>query len=176
MGLPHVAGDTSAPAAAVHTATPDTCALCLVKLPSIHHQARAPYQAHTAGSSTHALSAQLLPYPPVMIMACAMLSLCCCHVPLLLPGLDTNPDRPDDKLPYRGAWLWIGPEMIHLMELPNPDPTERAKRPGEPCLSTPSPDSFPRMHRHAAGTPLPLNMICTFNTLSLFHKHQQLLG
>ncbi len=41
-----------------------------------------------------------------------------------------NPDRPHDKLPYRGAWLWIGPEMIHLMELPNPDPTERAKRPG----------------------------------------------
>lgn len=26
-----------------------------------------------------------------------------------------NPDRPHDKLPYRGAWLWIGPEMIHLM-------------------------------------------------------------
>jgi glyoxylase I family protein len=44
-------------------------------------------------------------------------------------GLEVNPDRPHDKLPYRGAWLWIGPEMIHLMELPNPDPTERAKRP-----------------------------------------------
>ena len=40
------------------------------------------------------------------------------------PGLDINPDRPHDKLPYRGAWLWIGPEMIHLMELPNPDPLE----------------------------------------------------
>jgi glyoxylase I family protein len=37
-------------------------------------------------------------------------------------GLELNPDRPDDRLPYRGAWLWIGPEMIHLMELPNPDP------------------------------------------------------
>ncbi len=23
-----------------------------------------------------------------------------------------------------GRWLWIGPEMIHLMELPNPDPME----------------------------------------------------
>lgn len=23
-----------------------------------------------------------------------------------------------------GRWLWIGPEMIHLMELPNPDPLE----------------------------------------------------
>lgn len=39
-------------------------------------------------------------------------------------GLEINQDRPDDKLPYRGAWLWIGPEMIHLMELPNPDPLE----------------------------------------------------
>lgn len=39
-------------------------------------------------------------------------------------GLEMNPDRPDDKLPYRGAWLWVGPEMIHLMELPNPDPLE----------------------------------------------------
>lgn len=39
-------------------------------------------------------------------------------------GLEVNPDRPDDKLPYRGAWLWIGPEMIHLMELPNPDPLD----------------------------------------------------
>jgi catechol 2,3-dioxygenase-like lactoylglutathione lyase family enzyme len=38
--------------------------------------------------------------------------------------LEINPDRPDDKLPYRGAWLWIGPEMIHLMELPNPDPMQ----------------------------------------------------
>lgn len=39
-------------------------------------------------------------------------------------GLKINRDRPDNKLPYRGAWLWIGPEMIHLMELPNPDATE----------------------------------------------------
>lgn len=39
-------------------------------------------------------------------------------------GLELNEDRPDDKLPYRGAWLWMGPEMIHLMELPNPDPLE----------------------------------------------------
>lgn len=36
-------------------------------------------------------------------------------------GLDVNRHRPHDKLPYRGAWLNIGPEMIHLMELPNPD-------------------------------------------------------
>ncbi|KAL9224682.1 hypothetical protein vseg_000694 [Gypsophila vaccaria] len=37
-------------------------------------------------------------------------------------GLEINEARPHDKLPYRGAWLWVGPEMIHLMELPNPDP------------------------------------------------------
>ncbi|KAF5748460.1 hypothetical protein HS088_TW04G00414 [Tripterygium wilfordii] len=37
-------------------------------------------------------------------------------------GLEINEARPHDKLPYRGAWLWIGSEMIHLMELPNPDP------------------------------------------------------
>uniref|UniRef100_A0A7S3QWZ5 VOC domain-containing protein n=1 Tax=Dunaliella tertiolecta TaxID=3047 RepID=A0A7S3QWZ5_DUNTE len=39
-------------------------------------------------------------------------------------GLEENPDRPHHKLPYRGAWLWIGPEMIHLMELPDPDPKD----------------------------------------------------
>eukprot|EP00879_Flechtneria_rotunda_P000605 GHRR01000716.1.p1 GENE.GHRR01000716.1~~GHRR01000716.1.p1 ORF type:complete len:205 (+),score=33.91 GHRR01000716.1:77-691(+) len=43
--------------------------------------------------------------------------------------LELNPDRPHHKLPYRGAWLWIGPEMIHLMELPNPDSTDKDKRP-----------------------------------------------
>ncbi|ESW26619.1 hypothetical protein PHAVU_003G134400 [Phaseolus vulgaris] len=37
-------------------------------------------------------------------------------------GLKINEARPNDKLPYRGAWLWVGSEMIHLMELPNPDP------------------------------------------------------
>jgi glyoxylase I family protein len=37
-------------------------------------------------------------------------------------GLQLNPERPDDRLPYDGAWFWLGPEMIHLMVLPNPDP------------------------------------------------------
>uniref|UniRef100_A0A2P2JUT0 VOC domain-containing protein n=1 Tax=Rhizophora mucronata TaxID=61149 RepID=A0A2P2JUT0_RHIMU len=37
-------------------------------------------------------------------------------------GLQINEARPHDKLPYRGAWLWVGSEMIHLMELSNPDP------------------------------------------------------
>ena len=38
--------------------------------------------------------------------------------------MEVNPERPDDKLPYKGAWLWVGGEMIHLMELPNPDPMD----------------------------------------------------
>ncbi len=44
-------------------------------------------------------------------------------------GLPVNPDRPADKLPYDGAWLMIGPEMVHLMELPNPDPRDPERRP-----------------------------------------------
>eukprot|EP00793_Prasinoderma_coloniale_P000818 PRCOL_00003968-RA len=41
-------------------------------------------------------------------------------------GLTLNDARPDDRLPYDGAWLWIGKDqsMIHLMELPNPDPVD----------------------------------------------------
>ncbi|KAG9451820.1 hypothetical protein H6P81_004724 [Aristolochia fimbriata] len=39
-----------------------------------------------------------------------------------LLGLEINEARPHNKLPYKGAWLWVGSEMIHLMELPNPDP------------------------------------------------------
>ena len=43
-------------------------------------------------------------------------------------GLAVNHDRPDSKLPYDGKWLWLGAQgtgggMIHLMVLPNPDPT-----------------------------------------------------
>ena len=35
-------------------------------------------------------------------------------------GLETDPARPD--LGYPGAWLNIGGQQIHLLELPNPDP------------------------------------------------------
>jgi catechol 2,3-dioxygenase-like lactoylglutathione lyase family enzyme len=43
-----------------------------------------------------------------------------------LLGLEINPNRPNDKLPYGGVWLNVGSpsQMIHLMELPNPDPKE----------------------------------------------------
>ena len=40
-------------------------------------------------------------------------------------GLDIDPARPD--LGYPGVWLNLGNGQIHLLELPNPDPT--ANRP-----------------------------------------------
>eukprot|EP00242_Pyramimonas_sp_CCMP2087_P009760 CAMPEP_0198220166 /NCGR_PEP_ID=MMETSP1445-20131203/77872_1 /TAXON_ID=36898 /ORGANISM="Pyramimonas sp., Strain CCMP2087" /LENGTH=139 /DNA_ID=CAMNT_0043897843 /DNA_START=259 /DNA_END=678 /DNA_ORIENTATION=+ len=44
-------------------------------------------------------------------------------------GLEVNEARPGpEKLPYRGVWLWLADDMIHLMELPNPDPTELSAR------------------------------------------------
>lgn len=39
-----------------------------------------------------------------------------------LLGLHTDSTRPD--LGYPGAWLQLGTEQIHLLELPNPDPVE----------------------------------------------------
>lgn len=35
-------------------------------------------------------------------------------------GLAEDPQRPD--LGYPGAWLALGAQQIHLLELPNPDP------------------------------------------------------
>ncbi len=37
-----------------------------------------------------------------------------------LLGLEVDPSRPD--LGYPGAWLHVGEQQIHLLELPNPDP------------------------------------------------------
>ena len=37
-------------------------------------------------------------------------------------GLQPNANRPD--LGYPGAWLDIGAQQIHLLELPNPDPVQ----------------------------------------------------
>jgi glyoxylase I family protein len=39
-----------------------------------------------------------------------------------LLGLEPDPARPD--LGFPGAWLGIGGQQIHLLELPNPDPLE----------------------------------------------------
>lgn len=41
-------------------------------------------------------------------------------------GLQLEPDRP--ALGFAGAWLRVGQQQIHLLELPNPDPVEG--RPG----------------------------------------------
>jgi glyoxylase I family protein len=37
-------------------------------------------------------------------------------------GLELAPERPD--LSFPGAWLRVGDQQIHLLELPNPDPVE----------------------------------------------------
>jgi len=39
-----------------------------------------------------------------------------------LLGLDVDPTRP--SLGYPGAWLKLGDQQIHLLELPNPDPVD----------------------------------------------------
>lgn len=39
-----------------------------------------------------------------------------------LLGLRQDETRPD--LGYPGAWLELGAQQLHLLELPNPDPTE----------------------------------------------------
>ncbi len=39
-----------------------------------------------------------------------------------LLGLRVDESRPD--LGYAGAWLGVGEQQIHLLELPNPDPSE----------------------------------------------------
>jgi glyoxylase I family protein len=36
-------------------------------------------------------------------------------------GLAVDPERPD--LGYPGAWLEVGERQVHLLELPNPDPS-----------------------------------------------------
>lgn len=52
-------------------------------------------------------------------------------------GLKINETR--HELPYKGAWLWVGSEMIHLKELPNPDPVtgrpEHAGRDRHTCIA-----------------------------------------
>jgi glyoxylase I family protein len=39
-----------------------------------------------------------------------------------LLGLERDPQRPD--MAYAGAWLKVGTQQIHLLELPNPDPLQ----------------------------------------------------
>lgn len=37
-------------------------------------------------------------------------------------GLELDADRPE--LGYPGAWIFVGSQQIHLLELPNPDPLD----------------------------------------------------
>ena len=39
-----------------------------------------------------------------------------------LLGLEVDESRPD--LGYTGAWLNVGEQQVHLLQLPNPDPVE----------------------------------------------------
>lgn len=49
-----------------------------------------------------------------------------------LLGLIPDKQRPD--LGYPGAWLWVGDQQIHLLELPNPDPSQgRPQHGGRDC-------------------------------------------
>eukprot|EP00249_Psilotum_nudum_P005883 c19303_g1_i1 orf=275-745(-) len=61
-------------------------------------------------------------------------------------GLKVCNLRPDKSLFFRGAWLLVGSQMIHLMELPNPDPvTGRPLHGGEDrhvCLYVQNPDAL----------------------------------
>lgn len=69
-------------------------------------------------------------------------------------GLATLAERPD--LGFPGAWLTVGDRQIHLLELPNPDPTQ-----GRPAhagrdrhLALCAPDLAPlRARLEAAGIP-----------------------
>jgi glyoxylase I family protein len=53
-----------------------------------------------------------------LVVADSHRSLCFYRDVLGMPVLD----RPD--LPFPGAWLGVGGQQIHLLELPNPDPVE----------------------------------------------------
>jgi glyoxylase I family protein len=73
-------------------------------------------------------------------------------------GLTVIPERPD--LGYPGAWLDLGDQQIHLLELPNPDPLENRPQHGgrdrHLALSTSSLDRVIE-RLGAAGVPISLS-------------------
>jgi glyoxylase I family protein len=73
-------------------------------------------------------------------------------------GLPVDPQRPD--LGYPGAWLTLGAQQIHLLELPNPDPvTGRPAHGGRDrhvALTLRNLDAL-RRRLEAAGTPYTLS-------------------
>lgn len=73
-------------------------------------------------------------------------------------GLPVDPQRPD--LGYPGAWLMIGAQQIHLLELPNPDPvTGRPAHGGRDrhCALTLRDLNALRRRLEAAGIPYTLS-------------------
>jgi glyoxylase I family protein len=73
-------------------------------------------------------------------------------------GLPVDPQRPD--LGYPGAWLTIGAQQIHLLELPNPDPvTGRPAHGGRDrhCALTLRDLDALRQRLEAAGIPYTLS-------------------
>ncbi len=69
-------------------------------------------------------------------------------------GLSPLAERPD--LGFRGAWLVVGSGQIHLLELPNPDPSEGRPAHGgrDRHLALTAPDLAPLCARlDAAGIP-----------------------
>jgi len=73
-------------------------------------------------------------------------------------GLAVDPQRPD--LGYPGAWLAVGAQQIHLLELPNPDPvTSRPAHGGRDrhCALTLRDLDALRRRLDAAGMPYTLS-------------------
>lgn len=71
-----------------------------------------------------------------------------------LLGLAVDPRRPD--LGFPGAWLQVGRGQIHLLELPNPDPSEGRPAHGgrDRHVALTVPDLAPVLARlSAAGVP-----------------------
>ncbi len=73
-------------------------------------------------------------------------------------GLEPDPSRPE--LGFPGAWLKLGEQQLHLLELPNPDPTEGRPEHGgrdrHVALTVDDLDAF-RQRLEAAGIPYSLS-------------------
>ncbi len=73
-------------------------------------------------------------------------------------GLEPDPSRPE--LGFPGAWLKLGEQQLHLLELPNPDPAEGRPEHGgrdrHVALAVDDLDAF-RQRLEAAGIPYSLS-------------------
>ncbi|KAG6555896.1 hypothetical protein Mapa_002538 [Marchantia paleacea] len=78
----------------------------------------------------------------------------------LHPCLKASTDRPD--LEYRGAWLHLGAEGVHIMEVANPDPVHGRPPHGgfdrHVCFNCNNVENF-RISMEQAGVPYQLSLI-----------------